>query len=99
MAILIDTNRTHMAVEQITKENTSIDAELSFVTTAVAKLSQNWVGEASNKCNGAYKHIESSYRTDRHNVLQNFGSFLHNQVTGEYENIEAKIAGAADAFK
>lgn len=88
-----------MAVEQITKENTSIDAELALVTAAVAKLSQNWVGEASDKCNGAYKHIESLYRTDRYHVLQNFASFLHNQVTDGYENIETTIVRAADAFK
>lgn len=99
MAIKVDTSLLNAAVEQITKENTSIDAELSIAATAVAKLSQSWVGEASNKCIGAYNYIENSYRTDRYRVLQNFASFLHNQVSGEYQNIEAAIVRAADAFK
>lgn len=99
MSILIDTNLINMTVEQITKENTSIDTELSAVTEAVARLSQSWIGDASDKCSGVYKHIESSYRTDRYRVLQNFSAFLQNQVSGGYENIEAAIVSAAEAFK
>lgn len=99
MAVKIDTNCVSAVADQIADINKKMEDDFSSVSEAIGELEKSWQGSASIATLEKFGKIKSSYCTNRYNVINNMVLFMKKQVCGGYEQTEAAVTSAAEAFK
>lgn len=99
MAILINAAAVLSAADQIDATNKQIRDEWSNINTAIGTLQRNWEGSAADSCRNKYDYIKNNFSDVRFSVVNDFASFLKNQVGEGYKSTEQAATKAAAAFK
>jgi len=97
--IQINTGSVVQSATRLKGYNNNIRTAFSSVETAMNHLNPHWDGAASEKARSAFFAIKNAYVTDRFNVMNNFASFLNNQVSEGYIQTEETNEKLAEAFK
>ena len=95
----MNTDAVNTAAGNIKSLNNQIRQGLSNVNNAVSTLDYSWDGNAAQNAIQKYNEIKNSFDEPRYNVLDNFVTFLYQQVEEGYVSTEETNKSLADAFK
>jgi uncharacterized protein YukE len=97
--IKVDTERVSAAAKQIAQYNRKIRDDFSAVELAMKALANVWDGTASSQAISAFHELKQAYDEPRYEVMNNFVTFLHQQVDPGYTQTETTNVSLADRFK
>ena len=98
-SIKVNTANVAAAANKIANYNTIIKKEFSSVEAAIKSLDSTWVGVASNNAISSFNGIKSAYCDARYDVLDNYVTFLRQQIDAGYTQTEKANKSLADALK
>lgn len=97
--IIVDRAKVISVANRITTINKEIDAEFNKLETSIKKLNSAWNSRASNSVIGQFYSIERSLRANRFNIMKDYSTVLHQQVSNGYTSTEGANTSLADSFK
>lgn len=97
--IKVNTDKVALAATNIARYNQNIKDNFSEPENAIKMLDGFWDGVASENAKNAFYSIKSAYLNDRYNVVDNFVTFLRQQVDEGYTQTETANKSLSDAFK
>lgn len=97
--IKVDTERVSSAAKQIAQYNRKIREDFSAVEAAMRALNNVWDGTASSQAMSAFHELKHAYDEPRYEVMNNYVTFLHQQVDPGYTQTENTNVSLADRFK
>jgi uncharacterized protein YukE len=97
--ITVDTDKVLNASTQIDTYNNNIKDHYKTVDDAIAKtLKDHWKGAAYDHACQANTNIRTTFLDARHTAMDNYSTFLKNQIKGGYEEAEEVNTEIADAL-
>lgn len=97
--INVDTDSVMLAAENIKKYNGKLDNNFSNVTKAISDLGSSWNGQTAQYAMEKFNILKDELPNQRCNIINNFVSFLINQVKSGYEITEFQDTSLANLFK
>lgn len=95
----LNTDAVRASANTISKYNKQIKDKMDEVQKAMSKLDAAWDGSAATAAMGKFNQIKNAYADNRYAVVDNYVSFLFQQVGEGYEQTETVNKSLADAFK
>lgn len=95
----IDTDIVASVVASVRACNSRIRDDFEGIRNAVTELNSNWNSPASANMLKKMQNLDFYYKDTRYNEMDNFTSFLNNQVKEGYEETENANTSLADMFK
>lgn len=95
----INTEAVVTAAEHIRNINNQIRDGFSSVQEAVSRLDSSWDGSAATGAINKFNEIKMKLPDVRYNVMNNYATFLLQQVGEGYTQTETANTSLADAFK
>jgi len=97
--IKVDTAYITAAANKIANYNTAIRNDFSAVENAIKSLGSVWESVASHNAINSFHSIKNAYYDNRYHVVENYVTFLRQQVDEGYTQTETVNKSLADAFK
>ena len=98
-SIKVNTANVAAAANKIANYNTAIRNDFSAVEKAIKSLGTAWESVASHNAISSFHSIKDAYHDARYNVVNNYVTFLRQQVDEGYTQTETVNKSLADAFK
>lgn len=95
----VDAEQVVATANRIKNYNNQMRDGFSSVQEAITRLDGTWDGSAATNAIRKFNAIKNSYCEARYSVVDNFVSFLHQQVGEGYTQTEAANKSLADQFK
>jgi hypothetical protein len=95
----INTDSAITAATHIKTINGQIRDGFSSVQNAITQLDNAWDGSAATNAIGKFNELKTKYPQARYNVVDNFVTFLFQQVGEGYIQTEEANKSLAEAFK
>lgn len=87
------------AAEKIQRYNNQMHENFSSLQNAITRLDNSWEGSAATAAIKKFNEIKSDFKQARYTVLDNYVSFLLQQVGAGYTQTEEANKSLADQFK
>ena len=98
-SIKVNTAHITATANKIANYNTVIRNEFSSVEAAIKSLNHSWDSVVSNSAISSFHAIKNTYHDARYHVVDNYVTFLRQQVDAGYTQTENTNKSLADAFK
>ena len=97
--ITIDSEQVLGIASQIENDNQQLQQLLNDSKATVDSLSSYWTGKAADETRSSYESFASKFFQTYYDVLNQYVTFLRNNVAAQYEQTEQVNTQLADAFK
>ena len=97
--IKINTDQVTILANNIKKQNEKMREEFDMAVQAVKRLNDAWDGPAATNAIGKFNQMKTQICEQRYKELDNYVSFLFQQVGVGYDNTESVNKSLADQFK
>ncbi len=98
-ALKVNVESIISTAEALSEINKQIDEEYEALDKKMKELGEFWKGPAAEAAIAKYWEIKSKYFSPRHDVVENYITFLRQQVGEGYAATEKTNTSLADAFK
>lgn len=99
VSVKVNTNNVVIAAANIKTINDQIRDGFSDVRKSISRLDSTWDGVVATNTISKFNEIASEFTDARYNVVDNYVSFLLQQVDEGYAQTEEVNKSLADAFK